>query len=48
MTGEGERAQLGNLSVDAFLTKPLDLQKFIEVVQKLSRFWQEDMILPSS
>ena len=46
MTGEGEKAQLGDLTVEAFLTKPLDLTKFIEIVQKLSSFWQADMILP--
>ena len=48
MTGEGEKAQLGDLTVEAFLTKPLDLPKFIEIVQKLSSFWQADMILPST
>ena len=48
MTGEGEQAQLGNLTVEAFLTKPVDLAKFIEIVQGLSNFWQADMILPSS
>jgi len=48
MTGDGEKAQLGDLSVDAFLTKPLDLPKFIEIVQKLSSFWKADMVLPSA
>ncbi len=48
MTGEGEQAQLGELSVEAFLTKPLDLAKFIEIVQKLSNFWKTDMVLPSA
>jgi two-component system, chemotaxis family, response regulator Rcp1 len=48
MTGDGEQAQLGTLQVDAFLTKPLDLTKFIEIIQKLSRFWQADMVLPSA
>lgn len=48
MTGEGEKAQLGDLRVEAFLTKPLDLPKFIEIVQKLSSFWKADMMLPSA
>ena len=48
MTSDGEQAQLGDLSVEAFLTKPLDLPKFIEIVQKLSSFWQADMVLPST
>ena len=48
MTGDGEQAQLGELGVEAFLTKPLDLAKFIEIVQKLSNFWQADMVLPAT
>jgi len=48
MTGDGEQAQLGDLTVEAFLTKPLDLEKFIEIIQKLSRFWQADMLLPAA
>lgn len=48
MTGEGEVAQLADLTVDAFLTKPLDLPKFIDVIQKLDRFWKADMVLPSA
>lgn len=47
MTSDGEKAQLGDLTVEAFLTKPLDLAKFIELVQKLSSFWKADMVLPS-
>lgn len=47
MTADGEQAQLGDLTVEAFLTKPLDLPKFIEIIQKLSSFWQADMVLPS-
>lgn len=48
MTGDGEMAQLGGLKVDALLTKPLDLAKFIEIVQKLSHFWKSDMVLPAA
>ena len=48
MTGDGEKAQLGDLTVEAFLTKPLDLTKFIGIIQKLSNFWQADMVLPST
>ncbi len=47
MTAEGEQAQLGELKVEAFLTKPMDLAKFIEIVQKLSSFWKADMVLPT-
>lgn len=48
MTGEGEKARLGDLRVEAFLTKPLDLTKFVEIVQKLSSFWRADMVLPAT
>lgn len=48
MTGDGEQAQLGDLTVEAFLNKPLDLDKFIEIIQKLSRFWQADMLIPAA
>ena len=29
------------------MTKPVDLPKFLQLVKDLSRFWREDMILPS-
>jgi chemotaxis family two-component system response regulator Rcp1 len=44
MTGEGDATC--ELSVEAFLTKPLDFEKFIGIVQKLSHLWQADMIVP--
>lgn len=46
MTGEGDAFAGLELPVEAFLTKPLDFGKFVDVVQKLSHLWQEDMILP--
>lgn len=49
MTGEeGEQSTLDSLPVEAFLTKPLDLTKFIDIVQKLSSFWKADMVLPAA
>jgi len=38
------RCQLHN--VDAYVTKPVDLEKFMDLVRELKRFWHEDMILP--
>lgn len=46
MTGDGDAIAKQDLEVEAFLIKPLDFQKFIEIVQKLSHFWQADMIVP--
>ena len=44
MTGDEEATC--ELPVEAFLTKPLDFDKFIGIVQKLSHLWQADMIIP--
>jgi FixJ family two-component response regulator len=46
MTGDGDATANNGLQVEAFLTKPLDFQKFIAIVQQLSHFWQADMIVP--
>jgi CheY-like chemotaxis protein len=46
MTGEGDAFANSELSVEALLPKPLDLEKFIGIVQKLSHLWQADMIVP--
>lgn len=46
MTGEGDAYADRELSVEAFLKKPLDFEKFIEIVQQLSHLWQADMIVP--
>lgn len=44
MTGDEDASC--ELSVEAFLTKPLDFEKFIGIVQQLSHLWQADMIVP--
>ena len=36
------------LQVESYLTKPVDLDKFRNVVRDLSRFWHADMILPTA
>lgn len=46
MTGDGDANSSQDLSVEAFLTKPLDFEKFIDIVQQLSHLWQTDMIVP--
>lgn len=35
------------LRVDSYLTKPVDLKQFVELVQSLRRFWLADVILPA-
>lgn len=36
------------LGVQGFLTKPVDLSKFLDLVERLKDFWKADMILPTS
>jgi CheY-like chemotaxis protein len=41
-------AETGRLEVDGYLNKPVDLTKFLKLVQDLSRFWRDDMIVPAA
>jgi two-component system response regulator len=34
------------MNVEAYMTKPINFDKFMRLVTDLSRFWREDMILP--
>jgi CheY-like chemotaxis protein len=34
------------LDVECYITKPVDLEKFLTVVKQLKRHWQTDVILP--
>lgn len=47
MTGEGDAFSAKELPVEAFLTKPLAFDKFIDIVRQLSAFWQADMVVPA-
>jgi len=35
------------LQVDGYITKPVDLEKFLGLVRQLQRFWRADLILPA-
>ena len=35
------------LEVDGYITKPVDLEKFLGLVRDLRRFWHADLILPA-
>lgn len=35
------------LHVDSFMTKPVEIGKFLTVVKQLKRFWLNDVILPA-
>ncbi len=39
-----EQAQ--KLGVDGYLTKPVELEPFLDLIRKLRRYWHADLILP--
>lgn len=47
-TDQEDRLTSEQLQVEAYMTKPVNLEKFLDLVSKLSRFWHADMILPST
>lgn len=49
MTGEAgdeDEAACRSLQVEAYLVKPLDMSKFMKIIEDLRHHWQADMILP--
>ena len=44
---EEDRLQSELLGVDSFITKPIDMEKFLTVVRQLKRFLHADLILPA-
>lgn len=47
-TSADDMQQSERLQVEAYMTKPVDLDKFLRLVRDLSRFWHADMILPTA
>lgn len=45
-TATEDMARTEALNVDSYLTKPINLDKFLKVVDELSRYWRADMIVP--
>ena len=35
------------MGVDSYITKPVNWQKFVEVLRRLRRYWHEDLVLPA-
>ena len=46
-TAEEDIETSERLQVESYLTKPVDLDKFLALVQNLEQFWHADMILPT-
>lgn len=44
---EEDRVKCQMLRVDAFISKPVNVAKFLGVVKQLKRFWLNDVILPA-
>ena len=44
--GEEDEAACRSLQVEAYLQKPLDVPKFMHLMEELRHHWQADMILP--
>ncbi|QDT65307.1 response regulator [Calycomorphotria hydatis] len=47
-TSEEDRLITEKLHVESYLTKPVNLPKFLNLVTELSEFWRTDMILPTA
>jgi two-component system, chemotaxis family, response regulator Rcp1 len=46
-TDHEDRLASERLQVESYLTKPVNVESFRELVAKLSRFWHADMIVPT-
>ena len=44
---EEDKLQCASLKVDGYIVKPVNMEKFLELVRALKRFWLDDVILPS-
>lgn len=47
-TDDVDIARTEELNVESYLTKPIDVERFLSVIKDLNRFWHADMILPTS
>jgi len=43
-----EKLRIAKLWIEGFLPKPVDIDRFLELVRELNRFWHADMMLPVS
>ena len=47
-TAEEDIASSQLLQVESYITKPIDMDKFLKLVRELKRFWHSDMLVPLS
>jgi CheY-like chemotaxis protein len=41
-----EQLRSEHLQVESYLTKPVDVAQFLDVIKQLNRFWRTDVLLP--
>jgi CheY-like chemotaxis protein len=46
-TDADDVAQTQLLQVESFMTKPVDIEKFLKLIRDLAQYWRADMILPT-
>lgn len=44
---EEDRLQCDSLKVDGYIIKPFNLEKFLDLVRTLKKYWLDDVILPA-
>jgi chemotaxis family two-component system response regulator Rcp1 len=44
---EEDRTQCELFHVDSYISKPVNLEKFLSIVKELKRCWRDDVILPA-
>jgi chemotaxis family two-component system response regulator Rcp1 len=44
---EEDKLQCESLRVDGYIIKPVNLEKFLDLVRMLKKYWLDDVILPS-
>lgn len=47
-TSATDRAVIEQLDVQGYLTKPVNLDEFVGLIQQLSNLWKEDLIVPGA
>jgi CheY-like chemotaxis protein len=43
----GDMQECERLGVESYITKPVDLQKFLAVIRELKDCWRDDLLLPA-
>ncbi len=44
---EEDKLQCDSLKVDGYIIKPVNMEKFLDLVRMLKKYWLDDVILPS-